>query len=232
VLHDISFDVPSGTTTALVGATGSGKSTLVSLLMRYYDLPADGSGGTIRLGAHDVRQYRTADLRSTLGLVMQDVFLFSGSIHDNITLQNPAISRARVEECARLVGAHHFIERLPGGYDYPVGERGATLAAGQRQLLNFVRILVYDPQVLLLDEATANIDTETEQLIQRAVRTVLQGRTALVVAHRLSTIQHADQIIVLHKGRLRERGTHAELLSQGGLYHTLYELQHAQPHVA
>ena len=159
--------------------------------------------------------------------MLQDVFLFSGSIEENVTLGDESVSHARVEEAARLVGADRFIERLPEGYAQPVGERGATLSLGQRQLLSFVRTLLYDPAVLVLDEATSSVDTETEEAVQRAVDVLMDGRTALVVAHRLSTVQHADQILVLHKGEVRERGSHQALLAEGGLYRRLYELQYA-----
>lgn len=222
ILHNVSFEVPAGTTTAIVGATGAGKSSVINLLMRLYEFQA----GTIRLGGHDIRDLQLEALRRTIGLVQQDVFLFSGSILDNITLFNPAISRAAVQEAARLVGADRFIEQLPGGYDYKVGERGATLSSGQRQLISFIRVLVYNPRVLVLDEATSNIDSETEQLIQRAIETVLRGRTAILIAHRLSTVQKAQQILVLHKGELVERGTHQSLLAQNGFYKKLYLIQY------
>jgi len=222
VLHDVSFRVEPGTSTALVGATGSGKSSIISLIQRFYEI----NTGEVLIDGTDIRRYDPEALRSRTGLVLQDVFLFSGTIHDNITLFNPDITREQVREAARRIDADKFIERLPGGYDFAVGERGASLSTGQRQLLNFLRVLVYNPAVLLLDEATANIDTETEELIQHAIQTVLQGRTSLVVAHRLSTIQAADQILVLSKGHIVERGTHQSLLAAEGVYKKLYLLQY------
>lgn len=222
VLRDVSFHVPSAKTTAIVGATGAGKSSIINVLMRLYDIQQ----GEIRLGGYNINAYQLYALRESMGLVLQDVFLFSGTIYENITLFNDEIPRERVIEAAELVGAHRFISQLPGGYNYKVGERGATLSTGQRQLLSFIRILVYDPKVLLLDEATANIDTETEELIQQAIQKVMAGRTAIIIAHRLSTIQSADQILVMHKGKLVERGNHQELLAQNGYYKKLYLLQY------
>ncbi len=222
VLRGISFDVPPGTTTAIVGHTGAGKSSIVNVLMRMYEIQQ----GRVLVGGHDARDYRLDELRAAMGLVPQDVFLFSGTIRENITLFNPDIPLERLRAAARAVGALEFIERLPGGFDYRVGERGATLSTGQRQLISFVRVLVYQPGVLLLDEATANIDTETEALIQQAIEKVQRNRTAIVIAHRLSTIQRADQILVMHKGEIAERGTHQQLLAQGGLYKKLYLLQY------
>lgn len=222
VLRDISFQVPAGTKTALVGATGSGKSSILNLLVRFYEFPK----GEIRVNEHDLRQFRQEDLRKVMGLALQDVYLFSGSIYDNATLNNPEISREAVAEAAREIGADGFIAQLPGGLDYQVGERGSLLSAGQRQLVGFLRTLVYNPSILLLDEATANVDTETEQLIQAAIDRLLAGRTALIVAHRLSTIQQADQILVMQQGQIIERGTHAQLLTAQGHYHRLYELQY------
>ena len=223
VLRDVSFTVEPGQTFALVGATGSGKTTILSLLLRFYE----PQRGRVTLDGVDVRDLGLDELRQQVGLVLQDVFLFSGSIEENVTLGDESVSRARVEEAAQLVGADRFIERLPNAYASPVGERGATLSLGQRQLLSFVRTLLYDPAVLVLDEATSSVDTETEEAVQRAVDVLMEGRTALVVAHRLSTVQHADQILVLHKGEVRERGSHQALLAEGGLYRRLYELQYA-----
>ncbi|MDX1418535.1 MAG: ABC transporter ATP-binding protein [Rubricoccaceae bacterium] len=223
VLRDVSFTAEPGKTLALVGATGSGKTTIISLLLRFYEVQQ----GQILIDGVDIRDLRLEALRGHIGLVLQDVFLFSGSVMENVTLGDPAITEDEVRRAAALVGADRFIERLPGGYAYDVRERGGTLSHGQRQLLSFVRTLVYDPEVLVLDEATSSVDTETEELVQRAVEVLMEGRTALVVAHRLSTVQHADQILVLHKGVVRERGSHQDLLAQNGLYRRLYALQFA-----
>jgi ATP-binding cassette subfamily B multidrug efflux pump len=221
VLKDVSFSVPSGQTLAIVGHTGSGKTTIISLLNRLYEVGA----GSIRIDGVPVADWQLDALRANVGVVLQDVFLFSGSVRDNITLRNPAISQERVEAAARLIGMHDFILRLPGGYDYNVMERGATLSLGQRQLLSFIRALLYDPAILVLDEATSSIDTESEALIEHAIQTLVSGRTSIIIAHRLSTIQRADQILVLDKGEVKESGTHSELLRQSGFYARLYELQ-------
>ncbi len=223
VLRDVSFTAEPGQTLALVGATGSGKTTILSLLLRFYE----PQRGRITIDGVDVRELPLAELRHQVGLVLQDVFLFSGSIAENVTLGNPDVSTEQVAQAARLVGANRFVDALPDGYASDVGERGATLSLGQRQLLSFVRALLYDPAVLVLDEATSSVDTETEEMVQQAVDVLMDGRTALVVAHRLSTVQHADQILVLHKGEVRERGDHQALLAADGLYHRLYELQYA-----
>lgn len=228
VLKGVSFDAEPGSTLALVGHTGSGKTTVLNLLLRFYE----PQRGRILLDGVDVRELPLAELRQQVGLVLQDVFLFSGSIAENITLGDPDVPRQRLKEAAAAVGADGFIERLPQTYDQEVGERGASLSLGQRQLLAFVRALVYDPAVLVLDEATSSVDTETEEAVQRALDTLMDGRTAVAVAHRLSTVQHADQILVLHKGEVRERGTHQDLLAQGGLYRRLYELQYAEQEAA
>jgi ATP-binding cassette subfamily B multidrug efflux pump len=224
VLRDITFTVEPGETVAFVGATGAGKTSIMHLLARFYDVQR----GAIRIDGVDIRDLAQADLRRIIGMVQQDVFLFSGTIRSNITLGHP-FSDEEVREACRLVRADRFIERLPHGYDEPVLERGATLSTGQRQLIAFARALIHRPRILVLDEATANIDTETEAWIQEAIRAVAEGRTMLVVAHRLSTVQNADRIIVLQKGRIREMGTHQELLSQGGLYYDLYRLQYGLP---
>jgi ATP-binding cassette subfamily B protein len=221
VLRDITFGVAPGQKLALVGSTGSGKSTIINLLNRFYEIQT----GTIRIDGHLIQDYTLEALRSRIGVVLQDVFLFSGSVHDNITLQNPDIPREIVEQAARRVGAHEFIMRLPGGYDYAVRERGATLSLGQRQLIAFARVLVYDPDILVLDEATANIDTESEEIIQRAIDTVMAGRTSIIIAHRLSTIQKADHILVMQQGQIIESGAHTALLAQEGVYFQLYQKQ-------
>ncbi|MDX2283844.1 MAG: ABC transporter ATP-binding protein [Bacteroidia bacterium] len=223
VLRHVSLQIRPGEKVALVGATGSGKSTLINLLSRFYDIQE----GEILVNGVPVRDYRLETLRSLTGVVLQDVFLFSGSIYDNITLNNPEIPHEVVEEAARRVGAHEFISRLPGGYGYHVRERGATLSLGQRQLIAFARVLVYAPSVLILDEATANIDTESEEVIQQAIETVMAGRTSIIIAHRLSTVQKADQIVVLKKGSIIEQGSHQHLLERQGAYYQLHQMQFA-----
>ncbi len=223
VLKDVSFTVDLGESTALVGHTGSGKTTVTNLLMRFYDIQK----GAILLDGVDIREWDLHDLRSIFAVVLQDVFLFSGSIENNIKLGNNEIDMERVEWAAKEVRADEFIQKLDGGYSSEVRERGAGLSVGQKQLISFARALAFDPTILILDEATSSIDTETEQLIQRAVERVMQGRTSLVVAHRLSTIQKCDRIIVLHHGELREIGTHNELLANRGLYWRLYQLQYS-----
>lgn len=223
VLKDISFHVKPGQTVAFVGATGAGKTSIINLLSRFYDIQQ----GHIRVDGEDLREYDLSQLRRQIGVVLQDVFLFAGSIRDNITLGNRDISDAKIWEAAGLVGAQRFMERLPGGLDYPVMERGATLSVGQRQLISFVRALVYEPRVIVLDEATSSVDSETEEMIQSAIDKLMEGRTALVIAHRLSTIQKADRIIVLDRGEIKETGTHDELLRLGGYYAQLYHMQYA-----
>lgn len=224
VLRDVNFRVEPGQTVAFVGHTGAGKSSIMNLLARFYDVQK----GTVRVGGIDVRDMKQDDLRKAIGIVLQDVFLFTGDIQYNIRLNNPDISFERLQAAAKAVGAHDFIMKLPGGYDEAVVERGATLSSGQRQLLAFARALAFDPKILVLDEATANIDSETEALIQQALKRLTQGRTTLIVAHRLSTIQQADQIVVLHKGKIREVGNHQQLLAQQGLYYKLWTLQYAE----
>jgi len=221
VLKDVSFQVKPGQTVAIVGHTGSGKSTIISLLNRLYEIEK----GSIRIDDVDVKEWNLDALRSNIGVVLQDVFLFAGSVMDNITLRNPDIGKEKVEEAARLIGMHDFIMQLPGGYDYNVMERGATLSMGQRQLLSFIRALLYNPSILILDEATSSIDTESELLIEQAVQKLVAGRTSIVIAHRLSTIQRAHQIIVLDKGEIKEVGTHQELLQKGGFYSKLHQMQ-------
>jgi ATP-binding cassette subfamily B protein len=222
VLKDVSFVVNPGETVAFVGATGAGKSSIISLLSRFYDIQK----GEILIDGIDIRKVRQQDLRKHIGVVLQDVFLFTGDIKSNIRLNNKNITDNDIYMVAKYVNAHHFIKKLPEGYESKVTERGSTLSAGQRQLLAFARALAFNPKILVLDEATANIDTETERLIQDALKKLTKGRTTLVIAHRLSTIQHADKIIVLHKGRIREMGTHNELLQKKGLYYNLYMLQY------
>lgn len=224
VLKNISFTVPAGSTVALVGHTGSGKSSIISLINRLYPLHR----GTIFLDGVDINDYDLAILRKNIGVVLQDVFLFSGTVADNITLRNPAITREQVIEAATLIGVHDFIMQLPGGYDYPVMERGNTLSLGQRQLISFIRALLYDPAVLILDEATSSVDSASEQLIEKAIEKLISGRTSIVIAHRLSTIQKASQIVVLSDGRIQEMGTHESLLAAGGMYSRLHAKQFAE----
>jgi ATP-binding cassette subfamily B protein len=221
VLKGISFVAHPGETIALVGPTGSGKTSITSLLTRLYDFQS----GQIKIDDLPIQSYELETLRGQVGVVLQDVFLFSGSIYDNITLRNTSISRNRVEEAARMIGLHDFICSLPGGYDYDVRERGLTLSLGQRQLLSFIRALLYNPSILILDEATSSIDSESEQLIQQAIEKLVQGRTSIVVAHRLSTIRKSNRIIVLGKGELLEMGTHAELVAKNGHYAQLCRAQ-------
>lgn len=224
VLKDISFEVRTGETVAFVGATGAGKSSIINLLSRFYDI----NQGRITIDGRDVHDYELAALRRQIGVVLQDVFLFSDTIENNITLGDPSITRAQIVEAAKLVGVHEFIMRLPGDYDYNVQERGATLSVGQRQLISFVRAMVQNPRIIVLDEATSSVDTETEEMIQEAISKLMRGRTAIVIAHRLSTIQKADQIIVVDKGEIKEQGTHEQLLQQEGFYANLYRMQYKE----
>ena len=221
ILKDVSFRIEPGEKVAFVGATGAGKSSILNLIGRYYDVPR----GKILIDGVDIREIDKDALRHAIGQVQQDVFIFTGDIKGNISLDNEDISRANIERAARIVNADSFINKMPKGFDEPVTERGSTLSAGQRQLLSFARTLAYQPTILVLDEATANIDTETESLITQALEKLMEGRTTIMVAHRLSTIQHADKIIVMHKGEIRESGSHQELLQLGGMYKKLYDLQ-------
>ncbi|UBM59961.1 ABC transporter ATP-binding protein/permease [Marinilongibacter aquaticus] len=223
VLKDISFQVKEGETVAFVGATGAGKSSIINLLTRFYEI----NKGQILIDGIDLKEYEVSNLRKQIGMVLQDVFLFSDTIRNNITLNDPEISDEEIEKAAKLVGVNNFIQQLPGGYDYNVMERGSTLSVGQRQLISFVRAMVQNPHIIVLDEATSSIDSESEELIQNAIEKLMKGRTAIVIAHRLSTIQKADKIVVVDKGQLVEMGTHEELLNKKGHYANLYEMQYA-----
>lgn len=229
VLKDINFHVSPGETLALVGSTGSGKTSIISILNRLYEI----NEGSIEIDHKDLREFDLDTIRSHIGVVLQDVFLFSGSVMENITLRNDKISREQVVSAAKTIGAHKFIQKLPGGYDYQVMERGATLSMGQRQLISFVRALVFDPEILILDEATSSIDPESEAVIQHAIETLIEKRTSIIIAHRLSTIRHADKILVLDKGEVKEFGSHEELLQiEDGRYRQLYEMQFVTTGVA
>jgi ATP-binding cassette subfamily B protein len=221
VLKDISFAIEAGQTLAIVGHTGSGKTSIISLINRLYKIQK----GEIDIDGRKIESYDLDYLRSKIGVVLQDVFLFSGSVMDNVTLRNPDVKREDVIKAAKLIGLHDFIMQLPGGYDYNVMERGATLSLGQRQLLSFARALLYDPSILILDEATSSVDSESEALIQQAIDKLIAGRTSIVIAHRLSTIRKADKILVLDKGVVREFGTHRELMDQQGFYYQLHKMQ-------
>lgn len=218
VLRGVSFHIPAGKTMAVVGHTGAGKTSIISILNRLYEI----DGGKILIDGRDINEYDIYSLRKHIGIVLQDVFLFSGTIYDNITLRNDSIPLDRVEHVCKVLGIHNFIMRLPGGYMFDVMERGNTLSQGQRQLLSFARALLYNPSILILDEATSSVDSESEQLIQHAIDTLIKGRTSIVIAHRLSTIRKANEIIVMDKGQIIERGTHGELLQQQGEYYKLY----------
>jgi ATP-binding cassette subfamily B protein len=222
VLRDVSFNIHPGDTLAIVGSTGSGKTTIISLLNRFYDIQQ----GHIRIDGHDLHDYDVFALRRRVAVVLQDVFLFSGTVLENITLRDPNIGEAQVIEAAKMIGAHKFIKKLPGGYDYQVMERGATLSMGQRQLISFVRALVFNPDILILDEATSSIDPESESIIQHAIEKLIARRTSIIIAHRLSTIRRASNILVLEKGQVKEFGPHEELLQiPNGKYRELYEKQ-------
>ncbi len=223
VLKNVCFEANAGETIAIVGATGAGKSTIINLLMRFYDI----NDGKIFLDGVDIRDLTIEELRSNFALVLQDNALFSGTIMENITLGNPNISEERVIQTARSIEANRFIEKLPGGYDFILNERGASLSMGQQQLICFIRAMVYDPNILVLDEATSNVDSETEEIVNKVCDQLMENRTSIVIAHRLSTIHEADKILVMHKGEIRERGTHQELLQkEDGIYRKLYELQY------
>jgi ATP-binding cassette subfamily B protein len=221
VLRDVSFDIRPGQRVGIVGATGSGKTTIISLLLRFYDV----QDGRITIDGVDIREMDLRDLRARFGLVLQDVHLFSGTIAANIRLGRESISDEDIERALAAVHADKFVHRTPEGIQTPVAERGATLSVGQKQLLSFARALAFDPPVLILDEATSSVDTETEMLIRDALTVLMRGRTTLAIAHRLSTIQDMDHILVMHHGQLRESGTHQELLATQGIYRRLYELQ-------
>jgi ATP-binding cassette subfamily B protein len=222
ILRDVSFEVKPGETLAIVGSTGSGKTTIINLLNRFYDIDS----GSILVDGESIQEYDLFALRSRIAIVLQDVFLFSGTVLENITLRDPNISEETVIEAAKMIGAHSFIEQLPGGYHYQVMERGATLSMGQRQLISFVRALVYNPDILILDEATSSIDPETESVIQFAIEKLIAKRTSIIIAHRLSTIRHANNILVLDKGKVQEYGSHEALLENAdGHYRDLYEKQ-------
>ena len=225
VLKDINFTLSPGQTLALVGSTGSGKSTIINILSRFYDIHS----GTILIDDVDIKEYQLKALRNRIAIVLQDVFLFEGNVFENITLRDKNISFEKVKEAAIMIGAHEFIERLPDGYDYKVSERGSNLSVGQRQLISFVRALVFDPDILILDEATSSIDTETEAVIQYAIEKLIDHRTSIIIAHRLSTIKHAHNIIVLSNGKIMEQGTHDDLLTrQDGEYRKLYDMQFSE----
>lgn len=222
VLKNITFSIPAGQTLAIVGHTGSGKTSIISLINRLYTVQS----GSIKIDDKNIESYKLAYLRGNIGIVLQDVFLFSGSILDNVTLRNTEIKREAVVAAAKLIGLHQFIEKLPGGYDYKVMERGATLSLGQRQLLSFVRALLYNPAILILDEATSSVDTESEMLIQQAIDKLIAGRTSIIIAHRLSTIRKANNIIVLDDGQVKEQGSHAALMAAKGHYFSLQQMQY------
>ncbi len=225
VLNGISFHIPAGKTMAIVGHTGAGKTSIISILNRMYEI----NSGSIRIDGRDLHEYDIYSLRKYIGIVLQDLFLFSGTIHDNITLRDPDISRQQVEDICQLLGLHRFILQLPGGYDFDVMERGNTLSQGQRQLISFARVLIYNPSILVLDEATSSVDSESEQLIQQAIDTLIKGRTSIIIAHRLSTIRKADHIIVMDRGKVAEAGDHDTLVTRRGAYYQLLSKTQEEP---
>jgi ATP-binding cassette subfamily B protein len=227
VLRDVSFTIAPGETIAVVGHTGAGKTTLISLLLRFYDVQR----GTIRLGGVDIRDFSPLDLRRQFGVVLQDPYLFTGTLEDNIRLGTEAIRREQIEEAAGQVNLLDFIRTLPEGFAYQIRERGSGLSTGQKQLIGFARALAHNPRCLILDEATSSVDTETEFRVRDALSRMVEGRTSIIIAHRLSTIQRADRILVMHKGQLRESGTHQELLANRGIYYKLYQLQYCDQDV-
>jgi ATP-binding cassette subfamily B protein len=225
ILKNISFSLEPGHTLAIVGSTGSGKTSIINILNRFYDIQS----GEIRVDDKDIRNYKLKSLRDRVAMVLQDVFLFNGTVIDNIRLRDDSITREDIIEASMVIGAHPFIEKLPGGYDFMITERGSNLSMGQRQLISFIRALVFNPNILILDEATSSIDSETESIIQYAIEKLIQKRTSIIIAHRLSTIRHADKIIVLDMGRIMEQGSHEELLLiEDGHYRNLYETQFEQ----
>jgi ATP-binding cassette subfamily B protein len=227
VLENVAFSIEAGETVAVVGHTGAGKTTLTNLLLRFYDVRE----GQVLFDGLDIRNLRLRDLRKNFGIVLQDPFLFSGTIASNIRLGSEWIEERQIREAARQVGLLGFIESLPGGFQEPVKERGATLSVGQKQLLSFARALAHNPRILILDEATSSVDPETEHLLREGLRCLVENRTSLVIAHRLSTIQNASKIVVMHKGHVREVGTHQELLQKQGIYFKLYQLQYKDQEV-